>query len=37
MRVFGISLWTIAIVLAAMVLGAKRPDLVAKLPLVNRL
>ena len=37
MRLFGISIWTILIVLAAMVLGAKRPDLVAKIPFVSKI
>lgn len=37
MRIFGFSVWTILILIAAFVLGAKRPDLLAKVPLLNKL
>ena len=37
MKVFGISVWTIFIVLAALLIGKKYPDMVAKIPLVGSL
>lgn len=37
MKVFGISIWTIFIVLAALLIGKKYPAMVAKIPLVGNL
>lgn len=37
MKVFGISVWTIFIVIAALLIGKKYPGTVAKIPLVGNL
>jgi hypothetical protein len=37
MKVFGISVWTIFIVVAALIIGKKYPALVARIPLVGNL
>jgi hypothetical protein len=37
MKVFGISVWTIFIVIAALIIGKKYPGTVAKIPLVGNL
>lgn len=36
MKVFGISLWTIAILIAAMWFGSRYPNVVNKIPLVGK-
>ena len=37
MKIFGISVWTIFIVVAALVIGRKYPSYVAKIPVVGNL
>jgi hypothetical protein len=37
MKIFGISIWTIFIVLACLMIGKKYPQYVAKIPLVGSL
>jgi hypothetical protein len=37
MKIFGISIWTIFIVLAALIIGKKYPATVAKIPFVGNL
>lgn len=37
MKIFGLSLWMVAFLLAALVIGAKNPGLVARIPLLNRI
>jgi hypothetical protein len=37
MKVFGISIWTIFIIVAALVIGKKYPATIAKIPLVGNL
>lgn len=37
MKIFGISVWTLFIILAALLIGKKYPGYVAKIPLVGNL
>lgn len=37
MKIFGISVWTIFIVVAALIIGKKYPAMVAKIPVVGNL
>ena len=37
MKIFGISVWTIFIIVAALVIGKKFPGYVAKIPVVGNL
>lgn len=37
MKIFGISVWTIFIVVAALIIGKKYPGYVAKIPVVGKL
>lgn len=37
MKVFGVSVWTIFIVIVALLIGKKYPATVAKIPLVGNL
>lgn len=37
MKVFGVSVWTIFIIVAALIIGKKYPAMVSKIPLVGNM
>lgn len=37
MRIFGFGVWTIVLLLVVFILGAKNPQWLARIPLLNRI